>query len=49
MSNITGPFIGAEAAYRAERIRSQYGTKRHHPFRVVGHAISRTHKRLEGV
>jgi hypothetical protein len=47
MSNITGPFIAVEAAYRAERIRADYGTKRHHPFRAVGRAISRSHKRLD--
>jgi hypothetical protein len=48
MNNITGPFIGVEAAYRAERIRAEYGTTRHHPFRAVGRAISHAHKRLEG-
>jgi hypothetical protein len=49
MSNITGPFVNVEAAYRAERIRAEYGARRHHPFRVVGRAISRVHHRLEGV
>jgi hypothetical protein len=47
MSNVTGPFIGVEAAYRAERIRAEYGTKRHHPFRAVGRAISHLHKRVD--
>jgi hypothetical protein len=49
MSNITGPFVNVEAAYRAERIRADFGARRHHPFRVVGRAISRVHHRLEGV
>jgi hypothetical protein len=43
--SITGPFIKVEAAYRAERIRADYGTKRHHPFRAVGRAINRSHTR----
>jgi hypothetical protein len=47
MTNITGPFIGVEAAYRAERIRAEYGTKRHHPFRAVGRAINHAHKRSD--
>jgi hypothetical protein len=48
MNNVTGPFIGVESAYRAERIRAEYGTKHHHPFRAVGRAISHATKRLEG-
>jgi hypothetical protein len=47
MNNITGPFIGVEAAYRAERIRAEYGAKRHHPFRAVGRAISHVQNRAE--
>lgn len=48
MNNTTGPFIGVEAACRAERIRAEYGTTRHHLFRAVGRAISHAHKRVEG-
>jgi hypothetical protein len=47
MNNVTGPFIEVEAAYRAERIRKEYGAKRHHPFRVVGRAISHAQHRHE--
>lgn len=48
MSFISGPFLEAEAAHRALRIRSEYGTPRHHPFRAVGRALARTHKRTAG-
>jgi hypothetical protein len=47
MHSIPGPFPQVEAAYRAERIRAEYGTKRHHPFRAVGRAISHASKRLD--
>jgi len=47
MQSIPGPFIQVEAAYRAERIRADYGTKRHHPFRAVGRAVNHSHKRSE--
>ena len=47
MNSITGPFPQVEAAYRAERIRAAYGTKRHHPVRAIGRAINRAHKRLD--
>jgi hypothetical protein len=48
MHNVTGPFIGVEATYRGERIRAQYGTKSHHPFRAVGRAISHVQHRSAG-
>jgi hypothetical protein len=48
MNNITGPFVAVEAAYRAERIRAEYGATRHHLVRAVGRAVSHAHKRLEG-
>ena len=47
MQSIPGPFIQVEAAYRAERIRADYGTKRHHPFRAIGRAINHSHQRSE--
>ena len=47
MQSIPGPFAQVEADYRAERIRAEYGTKRHHPFRAVGRAISHAHKKLD--
>jgi hypothetical protein len=49
--NTTGPFVGVEAAYRADSIRANYGTakRNHHPIRRIGRAISNVHHRLEGV
>jgi hypothetical protein len=47
MHSIPGPYPQAEADYRAERIRAEYGTKRHHPFRAVGRAIGYSHKKLD--
>jgi hypothetical protein len=49
MNFMSNAFLETESAHRALRIRSEYGTKRHHPFRAVGRAIVRTHKRIEGV
>ncbi|MDQ1618460.1 MAG: hypothetical protein QOE19_1029 [Actinomycetota bacterium] len=50
MNPVAGPYVAVEAAYRRERIRSEFdGSRRHHPVRALGRAISRVHHRLEGV
>jgi hypothetical protein len=50
MQSIVGPYAEVEAAYRRERIAAEYGhgTRRHHPVRALGQAIThRQHRRAE--
>jgi hypothetical protein len=48
MSFMSGPFIEAESAHRALRVRADYGTRQHHPFRAIGRAIVRGHRQVQG-
>lgn len=50
--NPTSLNIGVEAAYRREQIATDFAranSRRHHPVRSLGRAISHLHHRLEGV
>ena len=47
MQSIVGLYPDVEAAYRRERITADFtrGTRRHHPVRAIGRAISHRQER----